>query len=70
MNGIFFADDNPLKSNVIGLLLVPGCKEVRLDNKQVQEILNKYLPNTGGHRWLLDCQEELYDAGLDDWANL
>jgi len=70
INGTFYTHNNPLKSNVIGLLLAPGCKKVELDNKKVEEIMNRYLPNTGGFRWLLDCQEELYEARLDEWAEL
>ena len=70
MNGIFYANNNPLKSNVIGLLLVKGCKEVELDNRQVQEIMNRHLPNTKGHLGLLECQEELLSAEFIEWAKL
>ena len=70
MNGAFYANNNPLKSNVIGLLLVKGCKEVQLDNKQVEEILNRHLKSTFGHLRVLECQEELLSADLDDWAKL
>jgi hypothetical protein len=70
MNGIFNAYNNPLESHVIGLLLVPGCKEVRLDNEQVQEILNRHLKIPFGTRRFLDCQSELLDANLDNWAEL
>ena len=69
MNGAFYAN-NPLKSHVLGLLLVKGCKKVLLDNKAVQEILNRYLPNTRGNKALLECQSELLDADLEDWAQL
>jgi hypothetical protein len=70
MNGTFYAFDNPLKSHVIGLLLVPGCKRVEIDNKQVEEILNRHLKSPFGKRRFFDCQSELLDAGLDDWAKL
>jgi hypothetical protein len=70
MNGTFFAYGNPLESHVIGLLLVPGCKEVRLDNDQVQEILNRHLKSPFGKRRFFDCQSELLDANLDEWAKL
>jgi len=66
----FYAGDNPIKSHVLGLLLIKGCKEVELDNKQVEEILNRYLPNTRGNKALLECQSELLDADLEDWAQL
>ena len=55
MNGIFYANRNTIESSVLGLLLIPGCKEVQLDNKQVEEILNKYLPNTRGQRAVVGC---------------
>ena len=70
MNGTFYTNENLITSHVIGLLLIPGCKEVRLDNKQVQDIMNKHLESPFGNRRFLDCQSELLDAGLDEWAKL
>ena len=70
MNGNFYVDNNPLKSNVIGLLLVKGCKEVRLDNKQIQEIMNRHLQSPFGNKRVIECQSEMLDADLDDWAEL
>jgi hypothetical protein len=70
MDGNFYAEGNPLKSHVIGLLLMPGCKEVDIDNKQVEEILNRHLKSPFGKRRFFDCQSELLDANLDDWAKL
>jgi len=70
VNGTFYADHNPIKSHVLGLLLIPGCEEVTLENRDVQAILNKYLPNTRGNKALLECQSELLDAGFEDFAQL
>jgi len=70
MNGTFFVDGNPLKSNVIGLLLVKGCKKVILDNKQVKEIMNRHLKSPFGNKRVIECQSEMLDADLDDWAEL
>ena len=70
MNGIFYAHDNPIKSNVIGLMLVAGCNEVLLDNKEVENIMNKHFKSPFGHLRLLECQEELLSAGFDEWAEL
>jgi len=70
MNGTFFADGNPIKSNVIGLLLVKGCNKVELDNKQVEEILNRHLKSPFGHLRLLECQEDLLSGGLEEYAKL
>jgi len=70
MNGIFHAHNNPIKSNVIGLMLVAGCKEVILDNKEVQNIINKHCKSPFGHLRLLECQEDLLSAGFEEWAEL
>ena len=70
MNGTFYAHGNPLKSNVICLLLVKGCKEVQLDNEQVMEIMNRHLKRPVGHLRVLECQSEMLDADLGEWAEL
>ena len=61
-----YLSGNPIKSHVLGLLKIKRLKSVELDNKEVEKILNKYLPEGD----LLDCQEELIDAGLDEYAQL
>ncbi len=66
MVGWFCISGNPLKSHVLGLMKIKGLQEVRLDNQEVQEILNRFLP--GGS--VLDAQSALLDAGFDDWAQL
>ena len=70
MNGTFYARSNPIKSHVIGILLIPGCKKVYLDNKQVEEIMNRHLQSPFGNLRVLECQSEMLDAGLEDWADL
>jgi hypothetical protein len=70
MNGIFYADHNPIKSNVIGLLLVKGCKEIKLDNKQVEEIMNRHLKSPFGNKRVIECQSEMLEADLGEWAEL
>ena len=70
IDGTFNAYSNPLKSNVIGLLLVKGCKKVELDNKQVMEIMNRHLKSPFGNLRVLECQSEMLDADLGDWAEL
>jgi hypothetical protein len=66
MNGIFSAASNPIKSHVLGLLLIKGIIKVRLDNKEVEAIINRYL-GTGD---IFSAQEELIDAGLEEYAKL
>jgi len=70
MDGTFYAAINPLKSHVLGLLLVKGCKKVVLDNKVVEEVLNRYLPNTRGSKAVIEAQSELLDLDLEDFAQL
>ena len=68
LHGDFHGYSNPLKSNVLGLLLIKGLKRVLLDNMQVQNILNKHLGK--GRVGMLQAQEELIEAGLEEFAQL
>ena len=68
IKGIFYALDNPINSHVLGLLLIKGVTEVRLDNEQVTEIINRHLGK--GRAGMLMAQEELIEAGLEEFAQL
>ena len=68
IKGIFYANENPIESHVLGLLLIKGVTEVRLDNKQIEEILNRHLGK--GRAGMLMAQEELIEAGLEEFAQL
>lgn len=70
LGGKFVANYTPIRSNVLGLLLIKGCTGVHLDNEEVQDILNKYLPNNRGNKAVIECQSELLDSDLDDFAEL
>jgi hypothetical protein len=70
MSGIFYAKSNPIKSHILGLLLIEGCSSIKLDNKKVESIINKYLPNTRGRQAVIECQRELIEAGLEEYAKL
>jgi hypothetical protein len=59
--------NNPIKSHVLGLLLIDNLTQVILDNREVQGIINDYLATS---RDVFDCQNELMDAGLDEYAQL
>jgi hypothetical protein len=59
--------ETPITSCVLGLLLIKGLRTVYLDNKEVQVILNKHLR---GDRDIFACQEELIEAGFEDYAQL
>lgn len=68
VGSVFFATENPIKSHVLGLMLIKDLKQIRLDNKQVEEILNRHLGK--GRAGMLEAQEELIDAGLEEFAQL
>ena len=68
IKGIFYALDNPIESHVLGLLLIKGVTEVHLDNEQVAKILNRHLGK--GRAGMLMAQEELIEAGLEEFAQL
>lgn len=80
---MIICDSNPLESNVLGLLKIEGLNEVKLYDKGghvfgisypkineklkiVETIINKYLPKGD----IMDCQDELIDAGLEEFAKL
>lgn len=67
-------EKNPIKSHVLGLLKIKGLKKVFLDNREVQNIINKYLlgdiSRTPSIRDIVDCQEELMDNDFEDYALL
>ena len=68
IRGKFYAVNNPIESHVLGLLLIKGVTEVRLNNKRVKEILNRHLGK--GRVGMLMAQEELIEAGLEEFAQL
>jgi len=57
---------NPIKSSVLGLVKIKGLTEVMFVNKKLEKIMNKYLPLGD----IFDCQEELIEAGLEEFAEL
>jgi hypothetical protein len=61
---------NPIVSHVLGLLLIEGVTYVNLGASGpkglVQKIINKHLDE----RDVFACQEELIDAGLEEFAQL
>ncbi len=63
---------NPINSGGLGLLLIKGLEKlVAVDCGEftkAAEIINKYLED--GRAGILTCQEELLDAGLDEYATL
>ncbi len=70
VNGKLFLRNNPLSSHILGVLLIEGCTEIIIDNKDVQNIVNSYLPNKKGREAIFDCQDELINAGFEEYAQL
>lgn len=67
IGGELFVNDNAIRSHVLGVLRIKGLKRVIMDNKYVQNILNKYIAHQGD---ILDCQQEIIDKGFEDFAQL
>lgn len=62
---IFF-DENPIQSHVLGFLKIKNLKKISINNIAVEEIINKYLPLGD----IIDCQDELIEAGYVEYAQL
>lgn len=67
INGQFDIAFNPIKSGGIGLLLIEGITYINSELPAFK-IIRKYLGQ--GKRGLLACQEELIEAGLEEYAKL
>ena len=71
MDGGFFAEHNiHLTKNLLGLLLIPGLAYVRLSHKDIANIINKHLTNPNKKIGMLQCQQELIEAGFEEAAQL
>lgn len=65
--GLANFEDNPIKSHVLGLLLIEGLNHVYFDIHHLAKIINDHLK---GDRDVFACQEELIEAGFEDFAQL
>lgn len=65
-----YAEDMDIKDSVLGVLLIKNLQSISLDNNEVARIVNRYLPNSRGKNAVIDCQEELIDAGFEEYAKL
>jgi hypothetical protein len=70
IDGAFGCDGNKIKSHVLGVLLIEGCRLFRIDNNKVEDIVNKYLKEPMSKQRMIDCQNELIDAGFEEYAQL
>ena len=64
--GTILFQGNPIKSNILGLLKIQSLQGVIFDDGILTKIMEKYLPEGD----LLACQQELIDAGYEEFAQL
>jgi hypothetical protein len=67
IGGGFYCNSNPIKSGGIGLILIEGLTQIGADPPAFK-IIRKYLGQ--GKKGLLRCQDELIDAGYEEFARL
>lgn len=80
MGSTFALGRNPIKSHVLGLLLIDGLMQINTGEDggadypaltpEWVNILNNYLPNKKGMESVYDCQTALIEAGLEEYAQL
>ena len=72
--GNFCCGDNPIKSHMLGLLLIKDLKEVVCYTNDIMyepaQIINKYLKQPMSKQRMFDCQSELMQAGFKEYAQL
>ena len=68
IKGMFIANECPITSHVLGLILIPDLKRVVLDAEEVADIVNRHLGT--GRVGLIACQRELTAAGYKDFAQI
>lgn len=62
--------DNLKSFPALRFLKIKNLLSISTDFRKVDVIINQYLPNTRGNDAIIECQNELLDAGLDDFAQL
>jgi hypothetical protein len=67
ISGGFYCVGNPITSGGIGLILIEGLKGIHTDHHAFT-IIRKYLGQ--GKKGLLLCQDELVEAGYEEYAKL
>jgi hypothetical protein len=75
INGSIYMQRTTITECVLGLLLIKGIKAVYVDNaksdlRMVMHIINKYLKEPMSKQRMIDCQNELIDAGFEEYAQL
>lgn len=71
IDGTLYISSNPIKSHVLGLLLIDGLKKIISDpewDSSWGRIVTKYIGK--GRKGMLDCQNELIEDGFEAHAQL
>jgi hypothetical protein len=74
VNGRIYIANNPVESHLLGALMVAGCTEIVAQKSdkcyKACEIINKYLKEPNPKKKLIECQNELIEAGYEDYAQV
>lgn len=78
INGDIWVCGNPIESHVLGLLMIKGLKKIDMDDsdKNSQELtkalvlIRKYLAKPFTTQRVYDCQDEMIELGLEEYAQL
>lgn len=68
--GCVHAYRSGIKSHVLGLLLIDGCNQFNHHDDTVSRIMNKYLSQPFTPHRVYECQDELIEAGFEEYAQL
>ena len=78
INGFFSVVRTPVKSHILGLFLIKGVKKFMMesqidtnvdkDRQKIEKIVNKYIQQ--GKAGMMECQNELIDAGYEEYAQI
>jgi hypothetical protein len=72
MGGWIYVEGCPIKSHILGVFFIKGCIGVMTytfsDFDNAAGIVNKYISK--GRAGLFECQKELIEAGLADFAQI
>jgi len=76
IGGFINLNGTPIQSHILGVLLIDGLTRISADGDyddkfiRAVHIINRFLKKGGGKAGMLDCQNELMDKDLEDFAQL
>lgn len=67
IHGFLNITGNPIESSMLGIMKIKGLTEIIFtDRKEIETIFNRHLQSGD----IIECQSELMDAGLEEYAKL